>query len=304
LGFVLKKFFIEKETKIFLFLMNRLNVSQSEAQKMIDTNKIYQNKKLIKDKAAFVKGEIEVLLFEPNPKGERPIFFTKDFAIFDKPSGVMVHPKNRLTHYSFLDEIRALYGKEANITHRIDKETSGLLLVSKNKKAEKILKSSFENKQITKRYLAFVRGKIEKELIIDEPIKKNRDFSKIRLKVVIDKTGKYAKTIIKPIKYFPLKDITLIEATPLTGRQHQIRIHLFHVKHPVVGDPIYGVDTKIAIKYLDKELNEKERIYYTGANRLMLHANYLEFEYDKNRYKIYSKYDFLNEGLKKINLQY
>ena len=295
MGFVYKEYFIEKEVKLFLFLMRKLNISQSQAQKMIDTNKIFQNGKVINEKGATVKGKIEVLQFEPNAKGLKPIFEAKDFAIFDKPSGVIVHPRNRKTKYSLLDEVRELYGKDANIIHRIDKETSGLLLVSKNRQTEKFLKTAFENKNVKKSYFALANGKIDKEFFIDEPIKKNRDFSKIRLKVLISKDGKRAQTIIRPIKYFKDIGATLVEAIPLTGRQHQIRIHLFHVKHPIVGDPIYGVDTDIAIKYLDKQLTMDERIKYTGAKRLMLHANYLEFEYKNTIYKIYSKNDFISE---------
>ena len=174
-------------------------------------------------------------------------------------------------------------------------ETSGLLLVSSYKKAEKLLKQSFEAKNIKKGYLALARGKIENRLFIDKPIKKNRDFSTIRLKVLIHPDGKPAQTKIQPIKYFPDINATLVEALPLTGRQHQIRAHLFHVKHPIVGDPIYGVKTDIAIKYLDRELSEEDRIRFTGAKRLMLHANWLEFEYNNVKYKIFSKTDFLKE---------
>jgi len=285
--------------------MRNLNISQGTAQKMIDTKKVYQQNRPITDKKATVKGKIEILLFEPTSKGLKPIFKTKDFAIFDKPSGVIVHPRNRNTSYSILDEARKHLGSEANVIHRIDLETSGLLLVSTHKKAEKFLKQSFEAKNVKKGYLALTRGKIENELFIDEPIKKNRDFSTIRLKVLIHHDGKPAQTIIKPLKYFPKIDATLVEALPLTGRQHQIRAHLFHVKHPIVGDPIYGVETEIAIKYLDRKLSGKERIKYTGAKRLLLHANWIEFNYNKTKYKIFSKYDFLSEveNLSKLEIK-
>jgi len=295
LGFVIKEFYADYEIKLFIWLMKNLNISQADAQKIIDTKKIFQNRKVITDKSATIKGKFEVLIFEPNSKGLKPTFETKDFAIFDKPSGIIVHPRNRLTKYSLLDEVRALYGSDANIIHRIDKETSGLLLVSKNKNAEKYLKNLFEKKEVKKSYLALAKGKIENSLIIDEPIKKNRDFSKIRLKVLIDPSGKKAKTIITPIRYYPSINATLINAIPLTGRQHQIRVHLFHVKHPIVGDPIYGVKTETAIKYLDKKLTLKERVEKTGAPRLMLHSNYIEFVYKNTTYKIFSKYNFLDE---------
>jgi len=109
--------------------------------------------------------------------------------------------------------------------------------------------------------------------------------------VIIDQKGKYAKTAFTPIYYDYDRDITLIEALPQTGRQHQIRVHLYHAGFPIIGDPIYGVDFKIADAYLNKNLSIEDRIKYTGAKRLMLHAHSLEFEY-KNLYKIISKSSF------------
>ncbi|BCD67188.1 RluA family pseudouridine synthase [Nitratiruptor sp. YY09-18] len=279
--------------KLFLLLMRHFHISQKEAQKLIDTGRVYQNGVSVTDKSATVYGEIKVVVFEPQSRGLYPLFETKDFAIFDKPTGIMVHPRNRNTQYSLIDEIKHHFGLQANITHRIDKETSGLVLASKHKEAEKRLKQMFEAKEIKKRYLTLVKGRVAQELFIDEPIKLNRDYSRIKLKVVIDTTGKPAQTIIRPLYTFG--DYTLVEAEPLTGRQHQIRIHLFHVKHPIVGDPIYGVDTDTAIRYLDGKMGVQERIEATGAPRLMLHAHTLEFTWKESVYKIFSKQNFVQE---------
>ncbi len=292
MAFIKKSFFVQKEIKAFLFLMKNFTISQKEAQKWIDKKRVKVNGEILVKKAALIKGNVEVSLYKPNPIGLKPIFQTEDFAIFDKPSGLLVHPKNRETPHSLTDEVRALFGKDANITHRIDRETSGIVLCSKNKEAEIYFKKAFENKEIKKGYLAFVKGKVEKELKIEAPILKNREFKDIKLKVTVDEKGKYSKTIIKPIRYFDEKDTTLIEATPITGRQHQIRAHMFHVKHPILGDPIYGVDFENAQKYLDKKMSEEERVKITGAKRVMLHAYWIEFSYKGIRYKIYSKMNF------------
>jgi len=294
-GFVKKRFFAKERIKLFLFLMRRLKVSQIEAQRLIDRGRVFVKGETLTDKAAYIEGEIEVMLFEPNPKGVLPLFETADFAIFEKPSGTMVHPNTRRTPYSLLDEARHLFGDEANSVHRIDKETSGLVLFSKNKRSEKSLKTEFEKKSIYKEYLALVRGELSSPLHIEAPIMKNSDFSKIRLKVLVDDRGKFAKTYVEPIKYLPDIDATLIKAIPLTGRQHQIRAHLFHVKHPIIGDPIYGPETAVSIKYLEKQLSIAERIKYTGHARLMLHANRLRFNYEDTTYDVVSKYDFLSE---------
>ncbi len=277
--------------KLFLLLMRELGISQNSAQKFIDSGRVVQKGRVISDKAAIVDSEIEVVVFEPQSQGLKPLFVAKDFAIFDKPSGIMVHPRNRKSGYTLIDEARFHFGKDANITHRIDKETSGLVLVSRHKEAEKILKQMFEQKRIQKSYLALVQGVIKKELFIDAPIAKNRDYSSIKLKVLINEKGKTAQTIIKPLYHY--NNMTLIEAIPLTGRQHQIRAHLFHVKHPIVGDPIYGVPVDVAIAYLDGNLSEMERLKYTKAPRLMLHANTLRFCYQNTTYHIASKQDFI-----------
>ncbi|NPA04308.1 MAG: RluA family pseudouridine synthase [Epsilonproteobacteria bacterium] len=282
-----------KTIKLFKLLMEEFEIPLREAQRIIDTKKVFMKGLPVTDKSIEVKGEIEVIDFSPISKGLQPLFRAREFAVFDKPSGIMVHPRNRRSGYTLLDEVRWYFGKEANITHRLDKETSGLVLVSKNKRSEKILKRMFEEKVIKKSYLALVEGKVERELFIDEPILLNRDYSKIKVKVVVDKKGKKAQTIIKPIKY--IKNCTLVEAIPLTGRQHQIRAHLFHVKHKIIGDPLYGVDFKIASTYLDNILSPFERVKFTGADRLMLHAQKLEFKFKETNYKIFSKQNFLKE---------
>ncbi len=291
--FVVKKVEVATPTKLFLVLMREFGIGQKEAQRMIDTKKVFQNKKLIEDKAAVVQGELEIVHFQPQSRGMKPIFETKDFVLYDKPSGVMVHPRNRRSEYTLIDEIKWAYGMGANIVHRIDKETSGLILAAKHKEAEKELKRLFETKQIQKRYLALVHGKLRSEMLIDAPIAINRDFSQIKLKMRISSEGKPAKTLVQPLR--SIGPYTLVEATPLTGRQHQIRLHLFHVKHPIVGDPIYGRPTEDAIRYLDRLMDEEERIQKMGAPRLMLHAQELDFYYKDSRYRLFSRYDFVEE---------
>ena len=131
--------------------------------------------------------------------------------------------------------------------------------------------------KLKKSYLAYVKGKINTKLFIDAPIMKNREFDEIKLKVQISGEGKSSQTIVEPLSYHDKLDITLVKAIPLTGRQHQIRVHMFHVKHPIIGDPIYGVDVQVADDYLNGRLSEEERVKLTGASRLMLHANTISF---------------------------
>ena len=118
----------------------------------------------------------------------------------------------------------------------------------------------------------------------------------------VHESGKKSKTDFKPLEYFPDIDMTLVECSPHTGRQHQIRVHLFHVKHPIVGDPIYGQTKKDFIRHLDKDLSPQERIEKSGATRLLLHANELEFELYGKEYHFKSKVDFISEIKKSVKL--
>ena len=102
-------------------------------------------------------------------------------------------------------------------------------------------------------------------------------------------------TEISPIEYFVDIDATLVRAVPLTGRQHQIRLHLFHVEHKILGEPLYGLARPQIEKILDKEMSEAERILITGAPRLLLHSDEICFKFDGVEYEIKSKFDARNE---------
>ncbi|GGD49956.1 RNA pseudouridine synthase [Malaciobacter pacificus] len=232
-----------------------------------------------------------ITIFEAKTNNLKPIFENFFFAIFDKPSGILVHPSSTKDYsYTLLDEIRYLYGNNASLVHRIDKETSGLVLVSKNKFSEAVLKQMFENKEYKKIYKAVVKGKIEKKIDIHKPIS-NSD-SQIKIKMATDEKGKESRTIITPIKYNKEKNQTLIEAIPLTGRQHQIRVHLDSIGHNIIGDPIYGIDENIANDILNKKISKEERTLYTKSSRLLLQAQYLEFEFLDTIYRFSSNLDF------------
>lgn len=291
MAYTLKKFLLEKPTLAFRFLMDTFNISMGEAQKMIDKRRVFVEDEQLLKKSAQIVGNISVVVFEGSPKGLQPIFETEDFAVFEKPSGVMMHPRKRSDGYTLNDEIKSLYGKDANAAHRIDKSTSGLVLVGKHKQAEIELKHIFATRQVQKSYLALVHGKIDNVVIIDEKLKRDVETSQIRLKVHVDERGKSSQTKITPLHYFEDKDATFVEAIPYTGRQHQIRVHLFHVKHHIVGDPLYGIDEEAAEKFLDGLMSEEEQFELTKSSRLLLHAQSLSFKYKGIPYKIESTFD-------------
>jgi len=303
LPFKLKKLHSPTKQRAFIFLINELGLSQKEAQRHIANGRLFIDGEVMKIPTAEVEGSFEFVVYEPSTRGLKPLMQEDKFVVFDKPSGILIHPQNRNTSYSLVDELKYQFGLEANIAHRIDQETSGLVLCAKDRQTEKDLKALFENRTIQKKYLALVHGEFKKELTIDEPLLRKEDESAIvRMVVKVHPDGKDSKTTVTPLKYLKDKDMTLVECKPFTGRQHQIRVHLFHVKHPIVGDPIYGQKEKDVLRFLDKTIHLSERINLSGASRLLLHANELEFDLNLKHYRIISDEIFVQTCFQKMKI--
>ena len=280
-------FKIDSTQKISTFLSQKLGLPNSHIQRLFDANKIRIERKVVKDKKMFYKGSIEVLLFVPHSKGCKPIFVTKDFTVFDKPPQLHTHPKRLYNDYTLLDEIRFYGGVLANPAHRLDRETFGLLLCGKNLATTKELKDLFLHQRVKKTYHAVVHGKIDKAFTIDAPIARVQEYTQTKHKVRVALDGKRAITDVFPIFYSKKNDTTIVALTPRTGRTHQLRVHMFHVEHPIVGDPLYGTSYNFADRYLDGKVTQDERVKTLGSANLQLCAKTLEFTL-QNRYKIFS----------------
>ena len=285
--YIKKEFKVEKNKKIEEFL-KEIPIDLKLSLSLLEKGKITDEKNNRLQKNQILKSDfLYITIFEPISKGLKPIFDSFHFAIFDKPSGIMVHPlSHQLNIYTLLDEIRFYFGEKASLVHRIDTETSGLVLVAKNAFADMFLKNMFEEKKYVKKYKALVDGKIEQNLKINKPIK--NDTGIIKLKMKTDTKGKESTTLINPIFYDENKNQTLVEAIPLTGRQHQIRVHLDSIGHKIIGDTLYGVDENFADDFLRDKVSEEKRVEVTKASRLMLQADYLEFEFLEIIYKFSS----------------
>ena len=284
--YIKKEFKSIKDLSIEEFLLHHTNLDENLVLNLLKKGKILdENNKRFQQNQLIKCEKIYITIFEPQSKNLKPIFQNRYFAIFDKPSGVLVHPTSSNDFsYTLLDEIKFHLGSDASLIHRIDRETSGLVLVAIDKYSELILKSLFEDKtlnnnsNIKKTYIALVNGHLKEKLTINEPI--SNSTGKIKIKMQVSKEGKTSKTIINPIQYDKEKNQTLIQATPITGRQHQIRVHCDYIGHNIVGDQVYGVEEELANEYLNKTIKKDQR--------LMLQANSLEFCFLGTTYKFKS----------------
>ena len=164
------------------------------------------------------------------------IFDDDDFIVINKPEGISVHGGSG-QKFSLIDGVRSIYSSNnIDLCHRLDKETSGCIVLSKNKLFLKHFNSLLRTKKITKTYLAIICGKLKKSITVtDKLIARRRNNIKTSL---VDDSGKEALSIFSPIKTY--KNYTLVEIEILTGKLHQIRAHAESIKHPVLGDFKYG----------------------------------------------------------------
>lgn len=438
--------------KIYEILLS-LGYDMKSAQRICDKHRVTDAEDQNLHKNSVARGEIFLIDYKCEPRGLKPIFECDAFAAFDKPSGILSHPSGRNSPYNMYDEIWSLYGQDACVAHRLDLETSGILIVAKDKDAARELKECFEQRRVMKSYLALVRGDLQSAacngeiencyalgsyeicgskfaddamslpssvsdlrdmralkgagdkfgfnilsngasrglwcstlsggaqakfnsgaptgdvgsgsefdalscgvsdklksaiamssadnghkpcalpavksmpatstgyvnfkkfepakyakfseklkflkdfegFVIDAPIAPSDEFADLKIRMKISRDGKEAITLIRPLRYFEDMDANLIECYPLTGRQHQIRLHLFAAGASILGEPLYGLSREQAERILDKKMDETERIRTTGAPRLLLHANAICFELSGERYEIKSEFNAARE---------
>ena len=211
---------------------------------------------------------------------ERIIFECNDFLIINKPAGMAVHAGSGIKS-GMIDMLRLMYGKDSYIelVHRLDRETSGCLLIAKNRLALTDLSALFRDGEITKRYVALVKGGwSNSKRLIEHRLRRSVLQGGERMVVVDPVLGKPSTSRIE-IKSVH-KNTSLLELTPVTGRTHQLRVHVAYEKHPIIGDNKYG----------DKELNKDVKAK-TGLNRMFLHAYNLEFHWGKQHISVQAPFD-------------
>ncbi|WP_462088233.1 RluA family pseudouridine synthase [Mesomycoplasma hyopneumoniae] len=248
----------QDDIRIDILVAKLANLSRKVAQDLILEKKVLINNNLVLKKNQIVKTGQKIRIFNdykrPKPQLEPAeidfeiIFQDQNMILINKPKNLVVHPgvgnwKNTLVNglISHFDSLEQLDHIRPGIVHRLDKDTTGLLLVAKNAKAHSFFVNELANRQIKRFYKAIVIGKVlHKFMKINLPI--GRDLKNPLKKTISFFNSKPAITNVELIKHFSYQnqDFSLVKCQLETGRTHQIRLHLAHIGYPIYGDPIYG----------------------------------------------------------------
>jgi 23S rRNA pseudouridine1911/1915/1917 synthase len=242
------------------FLTERYRLSRSRAKKIIHQTLTLNGTKP-KKAGHLVRAGDSILIRRPAPKEpdvERRfdvLIEGEGFLAIDKPAGLPVHPSGSFLKNTLTSVLKERYGTcpPPVLAHRLDRETSGVILVCRDKKAEKRLKLAFERGEVEKTYRAIVHGRVERAGTVDLPLGSD-DESVIRIKMGVRKDGAPSVTRYRPLETY--RRFTLLELQLETGRQHQIRAHMEAIGHPVVGDKIYGTDPKNFLQFIEEGMSE------------------------------------------------
>lgn len=240
-----------------IYLASVYDASRSYFTRLLEEGLILVNGQKPKKSQDIKEGDSITVTF---PKEELPdlspkemsinvLFETDRYAVIDKPAGVAVHPApghyddslvNGLLHKFSIDDEDA--GYRPGIVHRLDKDTSGLLIIAKDRKCREVISTMFQNRQIDKYYKAVCFGVPRfRSIIIETEIA--RDSIHRKRMQVVKEGGKHAKTQVKVAEIFSKKKAFLADIKLFTGRTHQIRVHMAYLKHPLLGDELYGSKT-------------------------------------------------------------
>ncbi len=251
--------------------------SRSRIQRMIREEEIQSSHRTLKPSTTVSAGE-ELLVFVPEmaPQGPPPplptvLFEDERLLVVSKPTGMLAHPAGLTFTYGLVGIARAARpGHTVDLAHRLDRETSGVNVLTKDKKANAFMKNAFFEKVPSKAYQAIVHGcpSWEQE-VVDGPIGRAPQ-SQIRIRRAVNHSdGLEARTTVTVLKR--MGAYCLVEAEPQTGRTHQIRVHLEHLGFPILGDKMYGQPDETFLHYLDHGEDEVIRSA-TGFPRHALHA--------------------------------
>lgn len=205
------------------------------------------------------------------------VFEDDDIFVVDKPGGMVCHSAQRLEQSSLVEWLRAGGVETPRMINRLDRETSGLVVVAKNESAAKILGKAVQRREIEKEYLAICWGEFEQERgVIDKPIAVSQTAIVYTKRVVDHANGKPSVTEFEAKE--ALRGFTIVRLKPRTGRAHQLRVHMAWLGHPIVGDKIYGPDETLYLQFIERGVTE-ELLEKLLMPRHALHAERVAFRH-------------------------
>lgn len=283
---------LEHGTRADLFLSRRIKrMSRSKAARIIREGSLRLDGEewVLKPSSRLQNGD-RVLLkrrkLEEAPTDDivLPVVFEdEDILAVNKPGNLVVHPTASAYNRTLIRVLRTRFPEGyLSLAHRIDKETSGIVLVAKNREAERRLKDDFAERRVKKTYLAIVAGVPEtRETLVDAPMRLVPD-SDSGVRMEIGGAGASpAETEIAVVSAG--RGAALVEARPRTGRQHQIRLHLAHLGHPILGDKLYLGGEDVFIRCQQARIDESELSTLVGHPRHALHAHALRFGHPRTK---------------------
>lgn len=293
------KLVINEKGRIDKILSKELSVSRNKIQELIQKELIFCNDKIVYHNNFIVEEQDEVFIkkmcidkylpkkIEPYDMQLEILYEDEYFLIINKPSGILMHPTIHGENNTILNSALNYFKKnkilsDPWIIHRLDKNTSGIVMIAKGVDALNAMQKIFNQRNVTKKYYALVHHRFHgnNQLIIDVPIAHSYQ-DKMRMNAINGKNPKAAKTLVEIIKNY--NNAALVSCNLLTGRTHQIRVHMRYINHPIINDDLYGIESK------------------TTSYKQYLHAYHLAFVHPFTKKEIEINTPMPKEFIDKIN---
>jgi RluA family pseudouridine synthase len=267
----------EAGTRLDRYLAGRFTYrSRTGWVRKIREGRIVVNEKRVRPSYRLRPGD--VIRYKASPLPEPPVdancpvlYEDEHLLAVNKSGNIPVHPSGRYFRHCLLHILAPRYGgwDALRIVHRLDRETSGVLVFARSPEMARRLAEQFQSREVRKSYLAVVWGDLDRERLVDLPLGRN-PASRVRKAVGVVPGGRPSQTRLRPL--FRAGEVTLVEAIPLTGRLHQIRVHLREIGHPILGDKLYGRDEGLFLKFIRGEALTPGEQRLLGFRRQALHA--------------------------------
>lgn len=259
-------------------------LSRTVIQRIITRGQVRRREGVLARASARVRHGEVITVFRPAPKERTvPLHYTvlhqdEALLVIEKPAGLPVHPSASYHRHTLTAVMRGRLGAGHGwqMAHRLDRETSGVMVFGRAGGSASDLKRSFAERRVRKEYLALVHGTLSAPMTIDLPLASD-PHSKVRVKmgVVAEADGGlWAHTEVAPLSFGSFRDapVTMVSLRPRTGRQHQLRVHLASVGHAIVGDKLYGLDERWFIDVVEDRRPMEDLDAFLGLSRQALHA--------------------------------